>query len=245
MKSHSPARIVSEFKRYLADANSVHNSKNEYARIVTRPIAEYGGRASPVSWKLTFWHRRGPGKTDVPDEYPVPQSKLGLFEDIILPHLDSAYNLARWLMRNEGDAQDVVQESYLRAFRFFGSYQGGDGKSWLLAIVRNTCRTWHQRQSRQTIAVPLDEAAHRADDAAVNQEQSVIQREKIRILRGCIENLPIDFREVLIMRELEEMSYQEIADATGLALGTVMSRLSRARKRLEECAANKTMGAAG
>ena len=111
--------------------------------------------------------------------------------------------------------------------------------------MRNTCRTWQRWQNREAEAVPFDEATHRGEVCAPDQERSAIQRERIGVLQSCIENLPIDFREVLIMRELEEMSYQEIAEATGLALGTVMSRLSRARKRLEECAAARTMGAAG
>src|SRR5581483_8401497 len=162
-------------------------------------------------------------------------SQLDIFEEIVLPHLNAAYNLARWLTRNDQDAQDVVQESYLRALRFFDSYRGGDGKAWLLAVVRNTCRTWQRRQNRETGAVPFDEFVHSDDRPAHDQEQTLVESEKAGVLRKCIENLPVDFREVLIMRELEEMSYQEIADVTGLPLGTVMSRLSRARKRLEEC----------
>ena len=149
------------------------------------------------------------------------------------------------MTRNEGYAQYGVQESYLRAFRFFDGYKGGDGKAWLLAIVRNTCRTWLRRQNKETEAVAIDEATHRGAGCAPDQERSAIQRERMGVLRSCIEHLPVDFREVLIMRELEEMSYQEIAEATGLALGTVMSRLSRARKRLDECAASRTMGTAG
>src|SRR5207302_11420328 len=149
-------------------------------------------------------------------------------------------------MTGNGEAaQDVVQESYLRAFRFFDSYKGGDGKAWLLAIVRNTCRTWQRGQKHDTGSVPFDEAAHSGEGYAPHQEQSVADRERMGVLRTCIEMLPVDFREVLIMRELEEMSYREIVEVTGLALGTVMSRLSRARKRLEECAANRTMEAAG
>jgi len=177
--------------------------------------------------------------------WPKPaQSRLEMFEEIVLPHLNAAYNLAWWLTRNEQDAQDVVQEAYLRALRFFDSYKGGDAKAWVLTVVRNTCRTWWQRENRNAGAVPFDEAAHSVDTYAPNQEKSMADGEKMVVLRGCIEMLPVDFREVLIMRELEEMSYREISDVTGLALGTVMSRLSRARKRLEECAAKRTMEAA-
>lgn len=197
----------------------------------------------PLSWNLTLWPKRRAAPAS--SEAVRPQSQLELFEEIVLPHLDAAFNLARWLMRNDQDAQDVVQEAYLRAFRFFDGYRGGDAKAWLLAVVRNTCRTWQRRQVRESGAVPFDEAVHSGDEALPDQEQILVNREQVRALRHCIEKLPLDFREVLVMRELEEMSYQQIADALGLALGTVMSRLSRARKRLEECAAGRTLEAAG
>jgi RNA polymerase sigma-70 factor (ECF subfamily) len=198
-----------------------------------------------ASWDLTVSRKHLSEETDANRTQSSPQSKLELFEEVILPHLDAAHNLARWFTRNEGYAQDVVQESFLRAFRFFDGYKGGNGKAWLLAIVRNTCQTWLRRQNHETEAVQFDEATHLGVGRAPDQERSAIQTERMGVLRSCIEHLPVDFREVLIMRELEEMSYQEIAEATGLALGTVMSRLSRARKRLEECAATRTMGAAG
>lgn len=148
-------------------------------------------------------------------------------------------------MRDDEAAQDVVQEAYLRAFRFFDGYDGGDSKAWLLAIVRNTCRTWQHRQNRDADAVPFDEVAHSTIQDAGALERDLADRQKMRVLRNCIEMLPLDFREVLVMRELEEMSYREIASVTGLPIGTVMSRLSRARKRLEACAANRIMEAAG
>lgn len=187
---------------------------------------------------MTFWPRHDAAK---PASGP---SRLELFEEIVLPHLDAAHNLARWLTRDPQDAQDVVQEACLRAFRFFDTYQGGDGKAWLLAVVRNTCRTWHRRHGRERTTLPFDEEAHGVSSPP-GQEQGAADREHLGVLRACIEALPVDFREVLVMRELEEMSYLEIAAATGLALGTVMSRLSRARKRLEECAARRTTEAAG
>lgn len=141
------------------------------------------------------------------------------------------------MTRNEQDAQDVVQESYLRAFRFFDGYRGGDGKSWLLAVVRNTCFTW-RRHERRSSSEPFDEMTH-SNLQAQNQEEAVVQSTKMSVLRNCIETLPSDFREVLVMRELEEMSYKEISDVACLPVGTVMSRLSRARKRLAECAGGK------
>jgi RNA polymerase sigma-70 factor (ECF subfamily) len=166
-------------------------------------------------------------------------SRAEMFEEIMLPHLDAAYNLARWLTRNDQDAQDVVQEAYLRAFRFFDGFRGGDGKAWLLEIVRNTCRTWQRRENRAPQAIPFDEVVHSGDRGAAGAEEQLSGRERMAILEGCIEMLPVEFREVLVLRELEEMSYRQIAETTGLAIGTVMSRLSRARQRLEECAARR------
>jgi RNA polymerase sigma-70 factor (ECF subfamily) len=163
------------------------------------------------------------------------QRKLKLFEECILPHLNAAYNLARWLTRNEHDAQDVVQEAYLRAFRFFDSYKGGDGKAWLMAVVRNTCSTWRRRETRVSGSEQFDEMAHSGNLQAASQEEKLADSAKMNVLRNCIEKLPLDFREVIVMRELEGMSYQQISEAATLPVGTVMSRLSRARKRLEDC----------
>lgn len=172
------------------------------------------------------------------EQHPESRSRLQLFEEIMLPHMNAAYNLARWLTRNEDDARDVVQEAYLRAFRFFDGYKGGNGKPWLLEIVRNTCRTWRSRHGGLT-AEPFDERSHGHGEQS-RLDDDLVAHERLGVLRTCIELLPVEFREVLIMRELEEMSYREIADATGLASGTIMSRLSRARKRLEECAAKRS-----
>ena len=138
----------------------------------------------------------------------------------------------------------MVQEAYLRAFRFFDGYHGGDGRSWMLEIVRNTCFTWLRREKRNLTAV-FDESAHtsRAPGAQrPNQEDALVEAAKRAILQDCIEGLPDEFREVIVMRELEEMSYRQIGEATGLAAGTVMSRLSRARKRLEDCASRRESG---
>jgi RNA polymerase sigma-70 factor (ECF subfamily) len=170
----------------------------------------------------------------------APQSRLELFEEIVLPHLDAAHNLARWMTGNDSDAQDVVQEAYLRAFRFFDGFRGGDGKAWILEVVRNTSRTWRRRQDRERGSVPFDEGAHSVEASPATQEAGMAGQEQMGVLRGCIEILPLEFREVLVMRELEEMSYKEIAEVAGLAVGTVMSRLSRARKRLEDCASKRS-----
>jgi len=170
-----------------------------------------------------------------------PESRLRLFEEIVLPHLNAAYNLARWLTRNEHDAQDVVQEAYLRAFRFFDGYKGGDGKAWLLEVVRNTCFTWLRREKRNLTTVVFDEAAHTPPAHLPDQEEALVDAANRTVLQNCIERLPDEFREVLIMRDLEEMSYRQIAEVAGLPAGTVMSRLSRARKRLGECVSGRNM----
>jgi RNA polymerase sigma factor (sigma-70 family) len=161
-------------------------------------------------------------------------SKLLLFEQSIMPHANAAYNLARWLTRNEHDAEDIVQEAYLRAFRFFDSFHGGDGKAWLLAVVRNTCLTWRRREQSMP-KVPFDEVIHSSGDVAATAETRLVEQTQFGNVRDCLESLPLDFREVLVMRELEEMPYREIAAVTSLPIGTVMSRLSRARRRLQEC----------
>jgi RNA polymerase sigma factor (sigma-70 family) len=176
------------------------------------------------------------------DSKPDQRGKLTLFEETILPHLNAAYNLARWLTRNEHDAEDVVQEAYLRAFRFFDGYKGGDGKSWLLAVVRNTCFTWRRHEKREMITDPFDEATHSSNRQEASQEERLLEAAKMSVLRNCMEMLPLEFREILVMRELEEMSYRQISEVASLPVGTVMSRLSRARKRLEECAGGWKMG---
>ncbi len=158
----------------------------------------------------------------------------GNFEQQALPHLDAAYNLARWLTRNEQDARDVVQEAYLRAFRFFPSFRGGDPRAWLLKIVRNTCYTWLHANRPLQGAAEFDETLFSPDFRAPNPEEVLLQNESATLLRHALEKLPPNFREVLILREFEGMSYSEIADVTGMPAGTVMSSLSRARGRLRQ-----------
>jgi RNA polymerase sigma-70 factor, ECF subfamily len=156
------------------------------------------------------------------------------FEQAVLPHLDAAYNLARWLMRNDQDAQDVAQEAYLRAFRFFPGFRGGNARAWLLKIVRNTCYTWLHANRPLQDAEEFDERLFPPDSRAPNPEESVLQNDSDTLVRKALEELPSNFREVLILRELEGMSYREIADITGMPAGTVMSSLSRARGRLRQ-----------
>jgi RNA polymerase sigma factor (sigma-70 family) len=168
------------------------------------------------------------------------QNKLASFEKAVLPHLDAAYNLARWLLRNDADAEDVVQEAYLRAFKFFGGFHGEDGRAWLLGIVRNTSYTWLQRNRSPELNMPLDDEQHEAEGNDLNPEELLLQKADAQMLRQAVEKLPIEFREVLVLRELDEMSYKQIAAVADLPLGTVMSRLARARKRLQQILSSHT-----
>jgi RNA polymerase sigma-70 factor (ECF subfamily) len=169
--------------------------------------------------------------------------KPEIFEETILPHLNAAYNLARWLLRNDQDAQDAAQEACLRAYRFFEGFKGGDAKAWLLTIVRNTCLTWRERGRRDAGNVVFDELTHGSKVEAPSAEDRLIHADRMVALRNCMESLPADQREVLILREFEEMSYKQIAETTNLPAGTVMSRLARARQRLEECIGGRSRGA--
>jgi RNA polymerase sigma-70 factor, ECF subfamily len=156
------------------------------------------------------------------------------FEQAVLPHLDAAYNLARWLTRNEQDAHDIVQEAYLRAFRFFPAFRGGDARSWIMKIVRNTCYTWlHENRPLQG-AVEFEENLFPPNSRAPNPEEVVLQNDSGTLVRKALEKLPTNFREVLVLRELDGMSYKEISEITGMAAGTVMSSLSRARGRFRQ-----------
>jgi RNA polymerase sigma factor (sigma-70 family) len=163
-----------------------------------------------------------------------PARKLALFEQTVIPHLSAAYNLARWLTRNGNDAEDLVQEAYLRAFRSFETFQGQDGRAWLLAVVRNTCFTWLRKKADQP-TVEFDEQMHSAADESPNAESVLLNQAALGSLQDCLEALPLEFREAIVLRELEELSYKEIADIARVPVGTVMSRLARARKRLQEC----------
>ena len=161
------------------------------------------------------------------------------FEAATLPHLRAAYNLARWLTRNAADADDVVQEAYLRAFKHFGSFRGGDGRLWLLAIVRNTCYTWMQHNRSPELTIPLDDELYEIESKDLNPEALLLQSADTQIFRQALEELPVEFREALVLRELEGLSYRQIAEVVDIPLGTVMSRLARARKRLQENLASR------
>jgi len=159
-------------------------------------------------------------------------SELERFERTLLPHMRAAYNLARWLTRTDQDAEDVVQEAYLRAVRFFGGFRGGDAKAWLLTIVRNTSHSAWQRGRGAGPTVPLDEDTPEVEDAALGPEDLLLQKASRQEVREALDALPVEFREVVVLRELEGLSYKEMAEVTQLPIGTVMSRLARARARL-------------
>lgn len=159
------------------------------------------------------------------------------FADLLLPHLDSAYKLARWLMRNTDDAQDVVQEAYVRAFQYAAGFRGGDPRAWLLTIVRNTAYKWLRKARAYEPITQFDEDVHTTGTEASNPEQLLLQNADARLVEIVLGELPLRFREVLVLRELEGLSYKEIAGVMGIPIGTVMSTLSRARGRFREAAA--------
>ena len=173
----------------------------------------------------------------------MAQQQAERFEQIILPHLDDAYTLARYLLRDEHDAQDAVQDAALRALRYFDSYRDGDARAWFMAIVRNCCFTLQSRQHNDLPTIPL------ADDHSSTLRESrqtddlAIERSDRAIIARAVAALPIEFREVIVLRELQQLSYAQISGVVGVPIGTVMSRLARARKRLAEALGNRVQEA--
>ena len=166
------------------------------------------------------------------------RQRLDSFERAVLPHLNAAYNLARWLTRNEADAEDVVQEATLRAFRYFDGFSGENPKAWLLSILRNACFTWLAK-NRPAEMAPLDDAisdsvALADEGGAQTPERAILAADDRGRLDRLIASLPAEFREVIVLREQEELSYREISEITAVPVGTVMSRLARARTRLRQ-----------
>ena len=154
------------------------------------------------------------------------------FEETVLPHLDAAFNYARWLSRNDAEAEDVVQDACVRAMRFFSSLRDDDARPWLFAIVRNT---WYSRVSRRaslTAATPIDRESDEPYDEAPGPEERLMQQHAVERVRAALEQLTVDYREVIVLREIEGLSYKEIAAVVHVPIGTVMSRLARARERL-------------
>jgi RNA polymerase sigma factor (sigma-70 family) len=161
------------------------------------------------------------------------QSSSRDFEDDVCPHLDAAYNLARWLTRNDQDAEDVVQEASLRALRFFGGFRGDNARAWFLKIVRNSYHTRLGQHLRTPLTTPFDEPIHSPEQSS-NPETLLLQKADRQSLSRALEKLPANFREVLVLREMEGLSYKEIAYVVGIPIGTVMSTLARARERLRQ-----------
>jgi RNA polymerase sigma-70 factor, ECF subfamily len=156
------------------------------------------------------------------------------FEAMMLPHLDAAHNLAKWLLRNEQDVQDVVQEAFLRAFKSFGGFHGSNGRAWLLAIVRNTAYTLLKKNRAVDLTTAFDEKRHGSREESVSPATILEHSEDAELIKEAMDALPVEFREILILRHQEDLSYKEIADIAQIARGTVMSRLSRARGKLKE-----------
>jgi len=161
-------------------------------------------------------------------------AELASFEEAMLPHLDAAHNLARWLTRNEQDAQDVVQEAYLRAFRSFAGFRGSNGRAWLLTIVRNTSYTLLKKNRAVDLTTTFDEKIHTVGRESVSPATILQHAEDTELIRNAMEELPAEFREILSLRHQESLSYNEIGDILKIPIGTVMSRLARARGKLKE-----------
>jgi RNA polymerase sigma factor (sigma-70 family) len=170
----------------------------------------------------------------------IEAAKARRFQDVVLSHLDAAYNLARWLMRNEHDAEDIVQEACLRAFRSFDGFRGDDARPWLLAIVRNACYSWFAANRRDQLSTPYDEQVHGGIDgvdvfgpgSGLDPEALLARADELRLVNEALEQLPLGFREVVVLRDIEELSYKQIAAVAGIPIGTVMSRLARGRRLL-------------
>lgn len=156
------------------------------------------------------------------------------FEQVVLPHLDAAYNLARWLVGSPADADDVVQEAFVRALRFFDGFRGGDSRAWLLKIVRNTSYSWVRKNRASQLSDEFDETVHSGEMPLENPETQLLSQAESDRVRKALETLPLAFKEVLVLREIEGLSYKEISEVTGAAMGTVMSSLSRARQKLRD-----------
>jgi RNA polymerase sigma factor, sigma-70 family len=168
---------------------------------------------------------------------PTQEADITSFEAMMLPHLDAAHNLARWLLRNPEDAQDVVQEAYLRAFKSFSGFHGSNARAWLLTIVRNTSYTLLKKNHAVDLTTTFDEEIHGSGHESLTPMAILEHCEDAEVMKQAMDELPPEFREILTLRHQEDLSYKEIADIIHVPVGTVMSRLARARARLKECLA--------
>jgi RNA polymerase sigma-70 factor, ECF subfamily len=174
-------------------------------------------------------HRLPSAPCEAPCEHPGSRGGMALF----IVHMDAAYNLARWLMHDETEAEDMVQEAYVRVASHFAGFRGGDGRAWLLTIVRNSCYDRLRQKGASDRNTDFDEELHSAGRQPPNPETALLLAERSELVKKSLAQLPAEYREVLIRRELEQLSYREIADIAGIPLGTVMSRISRARQLLQ------------
>ena len=194
-------------------------------------------KAEHVSKTEDFESRRNIVKFTVfkgSEQDHAQKAELASFEDVMLPHLDAAHNLAKWLLRNEEDAKDVVQEAYLRAFKSFGGFHGSNGRAWLLTIVRNTSYTLLKKNRAVDLTTTFDEEIHASGDESASPAIIVEHAEDAELVTKAMDELPEEFREILVLRHQEGLSYKEIADIAQIPPGTVMSRLARARAKLRE-----------
>src|SRR5947207_11491802 len=173
------------------------------------------------------------------DQDATQGQELASFEETMLPHMDAAHNLAKWLLRNEQDAKDVVQEAYLRAFKSFGGFHGSNGRAWLLTIVRNTSYTLLKKNRAVDLTTTFDEEIHASGDESASPAIIVEHAEDAELVTKAMDELPAEFREILVLRHQEGLSYKEIADMAQIPPGTVMSRLARARAKLKEYLATR------
>ena len=168
------------------------------------------------------------------EEGAAQEHELASFEAMMLPCMDAAHNLARWLLRNEQDAQDVVQEAYLRAFRSFAGFRGSNGRAWLLTIVRNTAYTLLKKNRTADLTTAFDEEIHATGGESISPATILEHAEDAELIKNAMDGLPAEFREILILRHQENLSYNEIGDILKIPIGTVMSRLARARGKLKQ-----------
>jgi RNA polymerase sigma-70 factor (ECF subfamily) len=186
---------------------------------------DLGSRTNIVKFAVVQRHEEGGA---------AQEHELASFEAMMLPCMDAAHNLARWLLRNEQDAQDVVQEAYLRAFRSFAGFRGSNGRAWLLTIVRNTAYTLLKKNRTAYLTTAFDEEIHATGDESVSPATILENAEDAELIKNAMDGLPAEFREILILRHQENLSYNEIGDILKIPIGTVMSRLARARGKLKQ-----------
>jgi len=213
----------------VASVAEVNRLKNIMAATLEAEYAfdvkDLGSRTNTVKFAVVQRHE---------EEGAAQEHELASFEAMMLPCMDAAHNLARWLLRNEQDAQDVVQEAYLRAFRSFAGFRGSNGRAWLLTIVRNTAYTLLKKNRTADLTTAFDEEIHATGDESVSPATILEHAEDAELIKNAMDGLPAEFREILILRHQESLSYNEIGDILKIPIGTVMSRLARARGKLKQ-----------